>query len=140
MITTISRSNYRFLYWTAKQQLAQQTVTGCNLRPGDLLGSGTISGDVSYCCRYISCRGEVAHDYHYQPLKLPVHVPNGRSSRRSKPSLAATCFPGTCGALALSVFSSDVSYCCRYLSCREVARDNFIKKDDYSNLQHLGTC
>lgn len=41
------RSNYRFLYWTVKQQLAQQTITGCNLRPGDLLGSGTISGDVS---------------------------------------------------------------------------------------------
>ncbi|CAK1586727.1 unnamed protein product [Parnassius mnemosyne] len=45
--TTISRSNYRFLYWTVKQQLAQQTITGCNLRPGDLLGSGTISGDTS---------------------------------------------------------------------------------------------
>ncbi|CAH0400757.1 unnamed protein product [Chilo suppressalis] len=43
--TTICRSNYKFLYWTAKQQLAQQTITGCNIRPGDLLGSGTISGD-----------------------------------------------------------------------------------------------
>ncbi|CAK1553857.1 unnamed protein product [Leptosia nina] len=47
LATTISRSNYRFLYWTVKQQLAQQTVTGCNLRPGDILGSGTISGDTS---------------------------------------------------------------------------------------------
>ncbi|CAH0694468.1 unnamed protein product [Spodoptera exigua] len=45
--TTICRSNYRFMYWTVKQQLAQQTVTGCNLRPGDLLGSGTISGEAS---------------------------------------------------------------------------------------------
>ncbi|XP_026321433.1 fumarylacetoacetase isoform X1 [Hyposmocoma kahamanoa] len=45
--TTISRSNYKFMYWTVKQQLAQQTITGCNLRPGDLLGSGTISGDTS---------------------------------------------------------------------------------------------
>ncbi|CAH0589227.1 unnamed protein product [Chrysodeixis includens] len=45
--TTICRSNYRYLYWTVKQQLAQQTVTGCNLRPGDLLGSGTISGEAS---------------------------------------------------------------------------------------------
>ncbi|CAG9788560.1 unnamed protein product [Diatraea saccharalis] len=44
-VTTICRSNYRFLYWTVKQQLAQQTITGCNIRPGDLLGSGTISGD-----------------------------------------------------------------------------------------------
>ncbi|XP_050668289.1 fumarylacetoacetase [Leptidea sinapis] len=47
VVSTICRSNYRFLYWTVKQQLAQQTVTGCNLRPGDLLGSGTISGDTS---------------------------------------------------------------------------------------------
>jgi fumarylacetoacetase len=46
VVTTISRSNYKYLYWTVKQQLAQQTVTGCNLRPGDLLGSGTISGQV----------------------------------------------------------------------------------------------
>nr|XP_049704475.1 fumarylacetoacetase [Helicoverpa armigera] len=45
--TTISRSNFSYMYWTVKQQLAQQTVTGCNLRPGDLLGSGTISGEVS---------------------------------------------------------------------------------------------
>ncbi|KAJ2945451.1 hypothetical protein O0L34_g263 [Tuta absoluta] len=45
--STICRSNYRFMYWTVKQQLAQQTITGCNLRPGDLLGSGTISGDTS---------------------------------------------------------------------------------------------
>ncbi|KAG6447708.1 hypothetical protein O3G_MSEX005098 [Manduca sexta] len=45
--TTVCRSNYRYMYWTVKQQLAQQTVTGCNLRPGDLLGSGTISGETS---------------------------------------------------------------------------------------------
>ena len=31
-----------------KQQLAHHTVTGCNINPGDLMGSGTISGDVSY--------------------------------------------------------------------------------------------
>ncbi|CAB3253005.1 unnamed protein product [Arctia plantaginis] len=45
--TTVCRSNYRYMYWTAKQQLAQQTVTGCNIRPGDVLGSGTISGEAS---------------------------------------------------------------------------------------------
>lgn len=37
----------QYLYWTAKQQLAHHTVGGCNLRPGDLLASGTISGPVS---------------------------------------------------------------------------------------------
>ena len=39
----ISRSNFRQLYWTMSQQLTHHTVTGCNLRPGDLLASGTIS-------------------------------------------------------------------------------------------------
>lgn len=41
---TICSSNYRHLYWTPSQQLAHHTITGCNLRPGDLLASGTISG------------------------------------------------------------------------------------------------
>lgn len=45
--TTVSRSNYKFMYWTPAQQLAHHTVTGCNVNPGDLLASGTISGDVS---------------------------------------------------------------------------------------------
>jgi fumarylacetoacetase len=41
---TITRSNFRHLYWTMGQQLAHHTITGCNLRPGDLVASGTISG------------------------------------------------------------------------------------------------
>lgn len=45
--TTISRSNYRNLYWTPLQQMAHHTVTGCNLNPGDLMASGTISGEES---------------------------------------------------------------------------------------------
>ena len=32
------------MYWTVKQQLAHHTVNGCNSQPGDLYGSGTISG------------------------------------------------------------------------------------------------
>jgi fumarylacetoacetase len=40
----ISVSNARNLYWNICQQLAHHTVNGCNLRPGDLLASGTISG------------------------------------------------------------------------------------------------
>lgn len=32
------------MYWNMKQQLVHHSVTGCNMRPGDLLGSGTISG------------------------------------------------------------------------------------------------
>ena len=40
----IARSNFRYLYWNICQQLAHHTVTGCSMRPGDLLASGTISG------------------------------------------------------------------------------------------------
>jgi fumarylacetoacetase len=40
----ISVSNFKYLYWNMLQQLAHHTVNGCNLKPGDLLASGTISG------------------------------------------------------------------------------------------------
>jgi len=40
----ISQSNLKYMYWSIYQQLAHHTVTGCNLRSGDLLASGTISG------------------------------------------------------------------------------------------------
>lgn len=40
----IAASNARHLYWNICQQLAHHTINGCNLRPGDLLASGTISG------------------------------------------------------------------------------------------------
>lgn len=40
----ICHSNAKYLYWTMAQQLTHHTITGCNLRPGDLLATGTISG------------------------------------------------------------------------------------------------
>lgn len=40
----ITMSNFKYLYWSMNQQLAHQTINGCNVRPGDLLASGTISG------------------------------------------------------------------------------------------------
>ncbi len=42
--SVVSTSNSKYLYWTFSQMLAHHTVTGCNMQPGDLLGSGTISG------------------------------------------------------------------------------------------------
>lgn len=42
----ISASNFRYLYWNMAQQLVHHSSTGCNMRTGDLLGSGTISGPV----------------------------------------------------------------------------------------------
>ena len=40
----LSRSNLRDLYWTLPQLVGHHTSNGCNLRPGDLLATGTISG------------------------------------------------------------------------------------------------
>ena len=42
--TTIARTNYKEMYYSAAQQLAHHTSSGCPMRTGDLLGSGTISG------------------------------------------------------------------------------------------------
>ncbi|KAJ1978695.1 hypothetical protein H4R33_005913 [Dimargaris cristalligena] len=41
---SICHSNLKYLYWSFAQQLAHHTVNGCNLNPGDLCGTGTISG------------------------------------------------------------------------------------------------
>jgi fumarylacetoacetase len=63
---TITRSNFRHLYWSAAQQLAHHTVNGCNLQPGDLLASGTISGPADEsrgCMLELTWRGT-------NPLKL----------------------------------------------------------------------
>ncbi len=40
----VSSTNAKYVYWTVEQQIAHHTVNGCNLRIGDLLGTGTISG------------------------------------------------------------------------------------------------
>jgi len=42
--TTVSESNYKYMYWTAEQQLAHHTINGCNVNVGDMMASGTISG------------------------------------------------------------------------------------------------
>ena len=46
----LGRSEFRNMYWTVAQMLSHHTSNGCNLRPGDLMGSGTVSGatDESY--------------------------------------------------------------------------------------------
>jgi fumarylacetoacetase len=42
--TTISKSNFKYMYWNMAQQLAHHTVNGCNVNVGDMMASGTISG------------------------------------------------------------------------------------------------
>jgi fumarylacetoacetase len=63
----ITRTNFQNLYWTVAQQLAHHTVNGCNLQPGDLLASGTISGPTEEsrgCMLELTWRGA-------NPLTLP---------------------------------------------------------------------
>ena len=63
----ITRTNFQNLYWSISQQLAHHTVNGCNLQPGDLLASGTISGpteDSRGCMLELTWRGA-------KPLVLP---------------------------------------------------------------------
>lgn len=40
----VTRTNFRHMYWTGPQMLAHMTVNGCPVAPGDLFGSGTVSG------------------------------------------------------------------------------------------------
>ncbi|WP_349729991.1 fumarylacetoacetase [Peribacillus frigoritolerans] len=42
--TRITNTNFSYMYWSIAQQVAHHTITGCNMRPGDMHGSGTISG------------------------------------------------------------------------------------------------
>lgn len=43
----VSKSNFKYMYWSMAQQLAHHTVNGCDIRVGDLMASGTISGSTS---------------------------------------------------------------------------------------------
>lgn len=43
--TTVCKSNFRHMYWNMAQQLAHHTVNGCNINVGDMMASGTISGE-----------------------------------------------------------------------------------------------
>lgn len=42
--SVVSNSNFKYMYWSMAQQLTHHTVNGCNVRSGDMMGSGTISG------------------------------------------------------------------------------------------------
>ena len=64
----LGRTNFRDMYWTIAQMLAHHASNGCNLRPGDLLGSGTVSGpgkDARGSLLELTWRGK-------EPLTLPT--------------------------------------------------------------------
>ncbi len=67
----LSRSNASDLYWTVAQMVAHHSSNGCNLQPGDLFGSGTVSGtgDGSAGCLLEMTRAG----------RRPVTLPNGET-------------------------------------------------------------
>jgi fumarylacetoacetase len=63
----VSRANFRDMYWTLGQMLAHHASNGCNLRPGDLIASGTVSGEAresAGCLLERTWRGT-------EPIELP---------------------------------------------------------------------
>jgi fumarylacetoacetase len=69
----LSRGNFRDMYWTVAQLVAHHTSNGCNLQPGDLLASGTISGpskDARGCLLELTWRGTE-----------PIELPNGETRK-----------------------------------------------------------
>ena len=64
----VSRASFATMYWTPAQLLAHHASNGCNLRPGDLLASGTVSGperDARGCLLELTWRGT-------EPITLPT--------------------------------------------------------------------
>ena len=68
----LGRSNLRHLYWTLAQLLAHHASNGCNLRPGDLLATGTISGPDA---------GSEGCLLEMQRNAEPIHLPTGEVRR-----------------------------------------------------------
>ena len=69
----LGRSNFRDMYWTMAQMLTHHASNGCNLRPGDLLASGTVSGADKQACGSLlelTARG-----------KDPVALPTGEQRK-----------------------------------------------------------
>jgi fumarylacetoacetase len=69
----VSTSRFSEMYWTLAQTVAHHTSNGCNLRPGDLIGSGTVSGeakDSRGCLLELTWRGTE-----------PVQLPSGETRR-----------------------------------------------------------
>ena len=69
----LSRGNFRDMYWTVAQMVAHHTSNGCNLRTGDVLASGTVSGEAPEArgCLLELTRGG----------SEPVQLPEGETRR-----------------------------------------------------------
>ena len=68
---TITTAPFENMYWTPRQMVAHHTSNGCNLLPGDLLGSGTVSGPDTGA---EACIAEIL-------LRGPIELPSGETRR-----------------------------------------------------------
>jgi len=67
----ITKTNFKYMYWTIAQTITHHSSNGCNLQPGDLIGSGTVSGPLDEeraCLAELSRRGSE-----------PIVLPNGET-------------------------------------------------------------
>ena len=86
----ISRSNFKYMYWNIQQQLAHHTITGCNVKPGDLMASGTISAPMKAATGACwNCRGK-------EPDRSPSNMASrGNSFMTGMPSFSPAGARGT---------------------------------------------
>lgn len=84
---TIVRSDARHLYWTPAQMVAHHTANGCDLRGGDLIGTGTISGPDD---DQLASLLELTDDGR-RPLSLPGDEPRGYLRDGDEVTLTARC-------------------------------------------------
>jgi fumarylacetoacetase len=87
----LAATSFRHQHWTVAQMLAHHTIGGCNLQPGDLLGSGTISGPTA---------GEAAAMMELSKAgREPLHLPGGHGEVEERAFLEdgdAVIFSGWC--------------------------------------------
>ena len=79
----LSRGSFRNMYWTLAQMLVHHSSNGCNMMPGDLLGSGTISGPERAsrgCLLELTWDGPPAMGVDGKPkARLPIQLPTGEA-------------------------------------------------------------
>lgn len=83
----LSKGNFKDMYWTVAQMLTHHSSNGCNMQPGDLLGSGTVSGptrDARGCLLELTWDGD---PFANPPVKAtgadrtPIDLPNGEQRK-----------------------------------------------------------
>ena len=84
----ITRSNFKHMYWNLRQQLTHHTITGCNMCPGDLLGSGTISGPVSAILLVRACARACVCLFVCLRVRVPLGVLTFITNSSLSPSLS----------------------------------------------------